>query len=203
MRAEIFSIGTEWLIGERMDTNAGWLAARLPALGIQLQGVSLIGDNLLMLTAGFRRALEHSDLILTPGGLGPTQDALTREAIAATLNETPTVDPEGLGTLEQTFRQRGRSMPAPNIKQAHLIPSAQFVPNPHGTAPGWWLERDGKIMVAMPGPSAETYPMWEQHVAPRLRQLATGEITLTRVISTISWQSRGSTIKWHFLPLYG
>ncbi len=108
MRAEIFSIGTEWLIGERMDTNAGWLAARLPALGIQLQGVSLIGDNLLMLTAGFRRALEHSDLILTPGGLGPTQDALTREAIAATLNETPTVDPEGLGTLEQTFRQRGR-----------------------------------------------------------------------------------------------
>jgi nicotinamide-nucleotide amidase len=185
MRAEIFSIGTELLMGELMDTNAGWLAARLPALGIQLQGVSLIGDSLPMLTAGFWRALERSDLILTTGGLGPTQDDLTREAIAATLNETPHVDPEGLHTLEQTFRQRGRSMPAPNIKQAHLIPSAQFVPNPHGTAPGWWVEREGKIIVAMPGPPAETHPMWEQYVAPRLRQLATREITLTRAIKTM------------------
>ncbi len=185
MQAEIFSIGTELLMGELLDTNAGWLAARLPALGIQLQGVSLIGDSLPMLTEGFRRALQRSDLILTTGGLGPTQDDLTREAIAATLNETPTVDPEGLSTLQQNFQQRGRDMPAANIKQAHLIPSAQFVPNPQGTAPGWWVERDGKIIVAMPGPPAETHPMWENHVAPRLRELATGEITLTRAIKTM------------------
>src|SRR5574341_336408 len=146
MQAEIFSIGTELLMGELTDTNSSWIAARLPALGIQLQGISIIGDSLAMLTAGFARALQRSDLVFTTGGLGPTQDDLTREAIAATLQETPTVQAEALKELERYFQQRGRSMPSPNIKQAHLIPSAQFVPNPHGTAPGWWVEHHGKII---------------------------------------------------------
>ena len=185
VKAEIFAIGTELLMGELTDTNSSWLAARLPALGIQLQGISIIGDSLAMLSAGFCRALERSDLVLTTGGLGPTQDDLTREAIAATLQETPTVQAEALQELERYFQQRGRSMPSPNIKQAHLIPSAQFVPNPHGTAPGWWVEHNGKIIVAMPGPPAETHPMWEAQVAPRLRQIATGEVTITRTIKTM------------------
>ena len=185
MKAEIFAIGTELLMGELTDTNSSWLAARLPALGIQLQGISIIGDSLAMLSAGFCRALERSDLVLTTGGLGPTQDDLTREAIAATLQETPTVQAEALQELERYFQQRGRSMPSPNIKQAHVIPSAQFVPNPHGTAPGWWVEHNGKIIVAMPGPPAETHPMWEAQVAPRLRQIATGEVTITRTIKTM------------------
>ena len=150
MKAEIFSIGMELLMGELTDTNSAWMAARLPALGIELQGISIIGDNLAMLTEGFTRALQGADLILTTGGLGPTQDDLTREAIAAALQESPTVQDEALKELEGYFQQRGRSMPAPNIKQAHLIPSAQFLPNRSGTAPGWWVERHGKIIVAMP-----------------------------------------------------
>ena len=185
MKAEIFSIGTELLMGELTDTNAGWLAARLPALGIQLQGISLIGDSLARLTAGFTAALQRADVVLTTGGLGPTQDDLTREAIAATLQETPTVQEEALKTLEGYFQQRGRSMPPTNIKQAHLIPSAQFLPNRNGTAPGWWVEWQGKIIVAMPGPPAEMHPIWEEQVAPRLRQIATGEVTLTRNVKTM------------------
>ena len=185
MKAEIFSIGTELLMGELMDTNASWIAARLPALGIQLQGISIIGDSLAMLTEGFSRALQRADLIVTTGGLGPTQDDLTREAIAATLGETPTIHEGALKELERSFQQRGRSMPSPNIKQAHLIPSAQFLPNRLGTAPGWWVEQNGKIIVAMPGPPAEMHPIWEEQVEPRLRQIATGEVTITRNIKTM------------------
>jgi len=172
-------------MGELTDTNAAWLAARLPALGIQLQGISIIGDSLARLTEGFSRGLQRADLLVTTGGLGPTQDDLTREAIAATLQETPTVHAGALKELERSFQQRGRSMPSSNIKQAYLIPSAQFLPNPLGTAPGWWVEQNGKIIVAMPGPPAEMHPMWEAQVEPRLRQIATGEVTITRNIKTM------------------
>lgn len=185
MKAEIFAIGTELLMGELTDTNSAWLAARLPALGIELQGVSIFGDNLTRLAEGFRRALQRVDMVLTTGGLGPTQDDLTREGIAGALGETPTVDAEMLQEIERYFERRGRDMPAPNIKQAHRIPSAQFLRNPYGSAPGWWVELAGKIIVAMPGPPAETHPMWDDQVAPRLSQLTTGNITLTRNIKTM------------------
>jgi nicotinamide-nucleotide amidase len=185
VKAEIFSIGTELLMGELTDTNSAWMAARLPALGIELQWVSIIGDNLAMLTEGFARALQRADFVFTTGGLGPTQDDLTREAIAAALQETPTVQEDALKDLERYFQQRGRSMPAPNIKQAHLIPSAQFLPNRSGTAPGWWVERHGKIIVAMPGPPAEMHPIWEEQVELRLRQFVTGDVMITRNIKTM------------------
>jgi nicotinamide-nucleotide amidase len=185
VNAEIFAIGTELLMGELTDANSSWLAARLPALGITLQRVSLLGDNLAMLAAEFSRALLGADLVVTTGGLGPTQDDLTREAIAAALHETPTVHAETLQEIARYFQQRGRDMPAPNIKQAHGIPSAQFLRNPYGSAPGWWAEKHGKIIVALPGPPAEMHPMWEEQVAPRLRQIATGTIMLTRTIKTM------------------
>jgi nicotinamide-nucleotide amidase len=185
VKAEIFAIGTELLMGELTDTNSTWLAARLPALGIALQRVSILGDNLAMLTAAISRALHRADLIVTTGGLGPTQDDLTREAIAAALQETPTVHAETLQEIARYFQQRGRDMPAPNIKQAHSIPSVQVLRNPYGSAPGWWAEKHGKLIVAMPGPPAEMHPMWDEQVAPRLRQIVTGTITLTRTIKTM------------------
>ena len=185
MKAEIFAIGTELLMGELTDTNSAWLAARLPALGIALQRVSMLGDHLATLTAGISRALHEADLVVTTGGLGPTQDDLTREAIAAALQETPTVHAETLQEIARYFQQRGRDMPAPNIKQAHSIPSVQVLRNPYGSAPGWWAEKHGKLIVAMPGPPAEMQPMWDEQVAPRLRQIATATITLTRTIKTM------------------
>ncbi len=177
-------IGTELLMGELTDTNSSWIASRLPALGIELQWVSIIGDDLLRLTEAFKRGMERSDIIFTTGGLGPTQDDLTREAIAAAFGETPTIQQEVVDDLERYFAARGGPMPQHNIKQANLIPSARFVPNRNGTAPGWWAERDGKIVICMPGPPAENHSMWEEQVEPQLAELIEDEVTITRNIKT-------------------
>ena len=185
MKAEIFSIGTELLMGELTDTNAAWIAGQLPPLGIQLQWVSIVGDDLDKLSDAFARGLQRSDIIFTTGGLGPTQDDLTREAVAAALGETPTVQQEVVDNLERYFAGRGIPMPSHNIKQAHLIPSARFVRNRNGTAPGWWVENKGRIIVCMPGPPGEMQPIWHEEVAPRLRELVDEEVTITRNIKTL------------------
>ncbi len=185
MNAEIISIGTELLMGELTDTNASWIAGRLPALGIQLQWVSIIGDDLPNLTEAFQRGWERSDIIFTTGGLGPTQDDLTREAVAAALGESPTVQENEIENLRQWFRNRGQDMPAHNVKQAHLIPSAQFITNRNGTAPGWWAERDGKHIICMPGPPGENRAMWQDEIDAKLKDLIDTEVTITRNIKTL------------------
>ena len=185
MKAEIVSIGTELLMGELTDTNASWIAGRLPPLGIQLQWVSIVGDDLPMLTEAFRRGMERSDIIFTTGGLGPTQDDLTREAVAAALGETPVVQEAELENLRQWFRNRGQDMPAHNVKQAHLVPSASFITNRNGTAPGWWAEKGGKHIVCMPGPPGENRAMWADEIDARLKKMIDTEVTITRNIKTL------------------
>ena len=185
MKAEIFSIGHELLMGELTDTNSPWIAARLPALGLQVQWVSIIGDDQQMLTEAFTRGLQRSDVIITTGGLGPTQDDLTREAVAGALGETPVVQEKVVRDLERYFQGRGQVMPPHNIKQALLIPSASFITNRNGTAPGWWTERDGKIIINMPGPPGEMHAIWEEEVEPRLLELVDDEVTITRNIKTM------------------
>jgi nicotinamide-nucleotide amidase len=185
MKAEIISIGTEILLGELLDTNANYLAARLPALGIDLYWTTQVGDNLDRLTEAFRRAWERSDLTLATGGLGPTEDDVTREAIAAALNEPLSVQPDLEAQLRAFFASRGLLMPERNVKQAALIPSARAIPNPRGTAPGWWAERQGRILVAMPGPPPELERMWEVEVAPRLAALVGGGgVIVSRTLKT-------------------
>ena len=185
MKAEIISVGTELLMGELTDTNASWIAGRLPALGIQLQWVSIIGDDLPKLTEAFVQGWQRSDIIFTTGGLGPTQDDLTREAVAAALDETPVVQEQELENLRQWFRNRGQDMPAHNVKQAHLIPSAEFVTNRNGTAPGWWAQRDGKHIICMPGPPGENRAMWQEEIDARLKEIIDTEVTITRNIKTL------------------
>ncbi len=185
MKAEILSIGTELLMGELTDTNASWIASQLPPLGIQLQWVSIVGDDLEKLADAFSQGLRRSDIIFTTGGLGPTQDDLTREAVARALGETPTVQQEVIDNLERYFAGRGIEMPSHNIKQAHLIPSARFVRNRNGTAPGWWVENDGRIVVCMPGPPGEMQPIWHEEVAPLLKEMVDEEVTITRNIKTL------------------
>ncbi len=182
MKAEIFSIGHELLMGELTDTNSSWIAARLPALGIQVQWVSIIGDDQKMLTEAFAHGMQRSDIIITTGGLGPTQDDLTRESVAGALGETPVVQDWVVRDLERYFQGRGQTMPSHNVKQALLIPSASFITNRNGTAPGWWTERDGKIIINMPGPPGEMHTIWEEEVEPKLLKLVDDEVTITRNI---------------------
>jgi nicotinamide-nucleotide amidase len=184
MKAEILSIGTEILLGEIVDTNAQYLAARLPALGIDLYFKAVVGDNLDRLTETIGRARERSDVVICTGGLGPTEDDLTREAICAVLGEEPAVDQELEANLRAFFERRGYAMPERNVKQCWVIPSCRPIPNPRGTAPGWWVERDGKIVVAMPGPPTEMTRMWEQEVAPELLRRNPGSVLITRTLKT-------------------
>src|SRR5690348_18456031 len=127
MRAEILSVGTELLLGHITDTNATYLAQQLAGLGIDLLYVSTIGDNLGRLTEAVQRGHERSDLVVMTGGLGPTEDDLTREAIAATLGETPTVDEEYVVKLRDFFASRGIEMPERNVKQAWTLPSVTIL----------------------------------------------------------------------------
>jgi nicotinamide-nucleotide amidase len=185
MKAESISIGTEILLGEILDTNAQYIASRLPALGIDLYWMTQVGDNLGRLSEAIRRAWDRSDLILTTGGLGPTEDDLTREAIAAVLEEPLSVDGDLEAQLRAFFASRALMMPERNVKQAALIPSARPIANPRGTAPGWWVERDGRILVAMPGPPVEMERMWEKEVAPRLARLPAGGVIVSRTLKTM------------------
>jgi len=181
MRAEIISCGTELLLGHITDTNATYLAQSLAALGIDLYFVSQVGDNQGRIVETLRRAWERSDLVIITGGLGPTEDDLARESISAMLGETMQVDAVLEAELRAMFAGRNITMPERNIKQATLIPSAQALPNPRGTAPGWWVAKDGHIIAAMPGVPREMYHMWENEVIPRLAPFA-GGLIFTRIL---------------------
>ena len=185
MQAYILSIGHELLMGELTDTNSSWIASKLPSLGIVLNGISIVGDDIDMLVRAVESSLQKADLIITTGGLGPTQDDLTREAISIAMNETPVIQTEIVEQLKKHFASRGQDMPNTNIKQAHLIPSAKFVPNKYGTAPGWWVEKSGKIIISLPGPPSEMHPLWEEQIRPSLQMISNQEITLTRTIKTM------------------
>ena len=181
MRAEILSCGTELLLGHITDTNATYLSQSLSALGIDLYFVSQVGDNLGRIVETLKRAWERSDVIIMTGGLGPTEDDLARESISTLLGETMQVDPQLEAELRGMFAARNANMPERNVKQATLIPSAQALPNPRGTAPGWWVEKDKHILVAMPGVPREMYRMWEYEVLPRLEPY-TGGLIFTRIL---------------------
>lgn len=185
MRAEIVSVGTELLLGQITDTNATFLAQSLADRGIDLFFVSQVGDNRGRLVDTLRRGWERSDLVITTGGVGPTEDDLTREAIADLVGETPKVDEATVEMIRAFFRNRNADMPERNRKQAWLIPSAQALPNPVGTAPGWFVQRDGKIIIAMPGVPREMKRMWEQEAIPRLGAYLPETILLSRNIRTI------------------
>lgn len=181
MRAEILSCGTELLLGHITDTNATYLAQSLAPLGIDLYFVSQVGDNQERIVGTLRRAWERSELIIMTGGLGPTEDDLARESISALLGETMQVDPDLATDLRAKFAQMGVQMPESNMKQATLIPSAQVLLNPIGSAPGWWVAKDGRIIVAMPGVPREMYRMWQEQAIPRLQPLLGGSI-FTRIL---------------------
>ncbi len=183
MKAEIISIGSEILLGEITDTDSSYLASQLPSLGITLDWVSQVGDVQARIVEVLRRAWGRSDLILTTGGLGPTDDDITRDSIADMLGEKLTVNTELEKALRERFARWNMAMPLSNLRQAMTIPSAAPIPNEQGTAPGWWVEKDGRTLITMPGPQRELQAMWQKEVQPRLERRATA-IIVTRTFKT-------------------
>ena len=169
LTAETLSIGSELTVGDTRDTNAGELARELTALGVRVGRMTALPDDLATVTDAFRAALSRSDLVVSTGGLGPTPDDLTREAIAAAVGEAVAVDPVLERWLRSLWSRRGMPFLDINLKQAWLIPSATALANPNGTAPGWLVRRpDGRVIVALPGPPREMRPMWHDHALPEL-----------------------------------
>jgi len=187
MVAEILSIGTELLLGQITDTNAAYLGRTLAGLGIDLYYKSTVGDNEARIVETITRARDRADLILTSGGLGPTEDDLTKECVARVFGEELVMDGPALHTLEEFFRRRGIPMPKRNRKQALIYRGGRHIPNPNGTAPGALLERDGKIVISLPGPPNEMVPMVDNHVVPFLSEKLSGrrQYLVTRVFRLI------------------
>ena len=165
--AELLSIGAELLLGETVDTNAAYLGAELATLGLPLSRVTQLPDDRGAIAAAFAEARQRCTLVVATGGLGPTHDDLTREGLADALGEELALDPALRRTLEERFRALG-PMPSSNLRQALRIPSAEAIDNPIGSAPGWWVERDGVVAVLMPGVPSEMRRMWAEQVGPQL-----------------------------------
>ena len=173
MNAEIIAVGSEMLTPFRMDTNSLYLTEQLNLLGVDVIFKSIVGDDLRRLVAAAQHGLFRSDILIFSGGLGPTEDDLTREAVAEALGVGLRRDPEVLARLEQRFADRGWKMAPNNAKQADVLDGATVLPNPNGTAPGQWLsgQFDGRehIIVLLPGPPHELKALFESEVRERLR----------------------------------
>ena len=186
MKAEIIAVGTELLMGETQDTNSSWIGQRLPEFGLELQFVTIVGDDLTRLTDTLDRAWRRSDVVIAMGGLGPTLDDLTRDGIANMLGEEITTDPELKRWLEENFARRGpQPMPQQNLRQAGIIPSAKAIRNAMGTAPSWWIDTGAKILLTLPGPPRELTNMWSTEIAPRLKERLPGQKIMSRTFKTI------------------
>lgn len=166
-RAEILGVGTELIYGETLDTNTQEIARSLEPYALKVERTLRVVDEVSPLAREVGEAWERARLLVLSGGLGPTPDDVTREAVALALGEPLELDEAVLSQIEAFFRARGRPMPGANRKQVLKIPSATWLPNPRGTAPGWWVRKDGKDLVLLPGPPTEWRPMW-QEVLPKL-----------------------------------
>jgi nicotinamide-nucleotide amidase len=183
VKAEIIASGTELLLGEVTDTNSSYIASQLAVLGLDLYYISIVGDNYERFLRVLQNAVQRSDVVIVTGGLGPTKGDITREVIAGLVGETMIIDPAQRQHITAYFNKLHLEMPINNLKQATLIPSAQALPNPLGSAPGWWVEKDSKIIISLPGPPGEMQPMWQAEVLLRLQKKAESVI-VSRTLKT-------------------
>jgi nicotinamide-nucleotide amidase len=174
MKAEIIAVGSEMLTPDRVDTNSLFLTEELNKLGIEVVRKTIVGDNRELLAEAFRDALNRVPLIIASGGLGPTEDDLTRETVAELLGRKLILNDAILRYIEGRFRQLGREMPAVNVRQAIVPEGAEVLENPRGSAPGLWLEDAGHIIALLPGPPRELKPMYQEQIQLRLQRRSTG-----------------------------
>ena len=179
-KARIVSIGNELLSGTIVDTNTAWLCARLLAIGIPVVGGCTVPDEMDQITEALKRALEDADIVLVTGGLGPTDDDLTRQAMAELFGVRLQLLPRAAEELKAFFAVRGIPMPDRNIVQAYVPEGAAMLHNSIGTAPGIWWQAEGRVMAAMPGVPAEMMAIFEEEVEARLAAMADGYVIKVR-----------------------
>lgn len=183
LSAEIIAIGSELLTSNRTDTNSLWLTDKLNRIGIDVKLKTVVGDDDARLEETIKDAVKRSRVVLTTGGLGPTEDDITRKVVARALGKRLSLDEKVLEEIRERFRSFGvANMPERNSRQAMVISGAEVLSNPNGSAPGLFLEHEGCAIALMPGPPREMKPMFESHVQARLEKLAGGVRFATRVL---------------------
>ena len=182
MQAEIIAVGSELLTPQRLDTNSLYLTEKLNALGVEVVTKCVVGDDRDRLAEVVRRAVGRSAVVIVTGGLGPTEDDVTRDAVAQALDRRQQFHPEIVDEIEQRFRQLGRKMAEINRRQAHVIEGAEVLSNDRGTAPGQWVEESGHYVMLLPGPPHELKGVFERHCVPRLARVVPKQVIRTLVL---------------------
>lgn len=184
--AEIIAVGSEMLTPQRVDTNSLHLTGQLNALGVEVVTKCVVGDDRALLAAMVRIALGRADIVILTGGLGPTEDDVTREAVAQALGRGVSYRAEIFAQLEERFSRFGRKIAENNKRQAYIIDGAVILPNERGTAPGQWIEHDGRVLMLLPGPPHELKAMFSRQCLPRLERLLPPQ-----AIRTVSFRVAG------------
>jgi nicotinamide-nucleotide amidase len=200
LSAEIIAVGSELLTPEKTDTNSLWLTGKLNEIGVEVKLKTIVGDDEARLEETIRDAVKRSDVVITTGGLGPTEDDVTRQVSGRAVGRELVYHEDLEADLRERFRRWGREMPEINKRQAYVIDGAEILPNPNGSAVGMMLEMTDKLFVVLPGPPRELKPMFEAFVLPKLKERA-GEIYVKRRILRVSGMGE-SAVDELIAPIY-
>jgi nicotinamide-nucleotide amidase len=200
LTAEIIAIGSELLTPSRTDTNSLWLTDQLNQIGIEVKLKTIVGDDDARLEEAIKDALRRSRVVITTGGLGPTEDDITRKIAARAMARRLQLDEKVLAHIREMFMRWGRAMPEINARQAMIIEGAEVLDNPNGSAPGMYVEHEGRSVVLLPGPPREMKPMFESLVKPRLAAKA-GDVRVVRRMLRVSGLGE-SAVDEKIAPVY-
>jgi nicotinamide-nucleotide amidase len=201
LTAEIIAIGSELLTPDRADTNSLWLTEKLNNVGIEVKLKTIVGDDDARLEEAIKDALRRSRVVITTGGLGPTEDDITRKIAARSLSRRLILNEKVLETIREKFLRMNRPMPEINSRQAMVIEGAEVLDNPNGTAPGMFIEHDERVAIALlPGPPREMRPMFETYVLPKLSAKA-GDVRVARRILRVAGMGE-SAVDERIAPVY-
>src|SRR3954464_8840668 len=200
LTAEIIAVGSELLTPFRTDTNSLWLTDRLNTVGVEVKLKTIVGDDDARLEETIRDALKRSSVVILTGGLGPTEDDITRKIAARALGRRLSLDERVLEEIRAKFMRWGRKMPEINARQAMVMEGAEVLPNPQGSAPGMDLERDSRVVLLLPGPPREMKPMFDTHVLPKLSG-RTGGVRVARRVLRVAGLGE-SAVDERIAPVY-